>query len=1192
MLELKKLFHRPLSVATVTVLLGFLSSAAFANETLIYQVNSGADDAEEKLTDPGNVGEIDLTSSDLELTWEDEEGDVTSQQRVGVRFTGIDIPKGTPILGAYLQFSTDEDDKNGNPFNVTIWAEASDDTTAFTNDLYNVTSRPMTGASVAWNSPVDWTVEHASGPAQRTPDLSLLVQEIVNRDGWSAGNAMTFLLEGTGTRTAESYEGSISHTGLNGLAARLVIVVPTSVTYQVSSADSDSEERLSNGEMDWNSSDLELGSEDGTSEYDQAVGVRFAGVAIPKGAQILSASIQFTQDNTKNNNPFNVTIWGEDTPSSEPYSAAAYNISTRSKTDASVAWSDIPDWTVTHEAGENQRTPDLTALVQEIVNRDGWTEGNALAFIIEGTGTREAESFEGGGTNYAARLNVSFIGELASASVDKIRLSWSDDPTSTMTVIWDQLRGVEPAVHYDEYNGSDCSTDLDAYTNQQPPQRVTPALGMQNTIARLTGLSPNTAYRFVVADSENVSECMWFKTAPATSMPFTYISGGDTKSSGNALQAGRWSNQMVAKLRPLFVFFTGDFNSGNGLQAGDWQQWLTDWSTLTKSSDGRMYPIIAVHGNHEDGDFEVLWKLFDSGNMDLAQSDNYSYYALSFGGDLLRVYNLNSQLYLNGMSAAHDQQTAWFEQDLQAHTGTALKVTGYHKPMRPHTRSKAENNFLVNDWAPLFDSYDVAIANESDTHNHVFTFPIRLAGNGEAGDMDFVRDDLNGTLHVGEGSWGATPRANDDDKSWTLDSAAMNQLKWNWVFPATTDKPARIEIRSVKTAAYVDGEFTNFVEGVAENTEANVFAYPAGLTLHSVPFYGDHIQYPFEAVDGDAPAAPQSLVGNATSYFDISITWTNVADPSLVRTLQVERKQGDGDWVQLSGSLSPDTTSYDDANLSDGTAYTYRVRATNIFGSSDWSNEVTVVTPSDPRVKSEFQEGVDGYQGTLSLAIASASPDQAFARAELSIDQATSDYGADGMAHGLIKFEGLFGADGVPANAIISSAELRFRTSSSTNGPVALHRLLQAWDASTSWNAFGGNGVDTDDAEALGEADDAKANLGGGEFAYFDVTASVLAWAGGEPNHGWAIINSSTDGWDFETELFSGAAERRPLLTVYYTLAGDADSNGEVNNADLTAMRPYLRSDASACPACDMDGNGVIDISDMRRLMILIRTGS
>ena len=51
---------------------------------------------------------------------------------------------------------------------------------------------------------------------------------------------------------------------------------------------------------------------------------------------------------------------------------------------------------------------------------------------------------------------------------------------------------------------------------------------------------------------------------------------------------------------------------------------------------------------------------------------------------------------------------------------------------------------------------------------------------------------------------------------------------------------------------------------------------------------------------------------------------------------------------------------------------------------------------------------------------------------------------------------------------------------------------------------------------------------------------------------------------------------------------GDIDGDGVVTEADVTAMQTYLRQPASACPPCDLNGNGVIDVGDMRMLWLLI----
>ena len=59
------------------------------------------------------------------------------------------------------------------------------------------------------------------------------------------------------------------------------------------------------------------------------------------------------------------------------------------------------------DAGLEQRTSDLTSVVQEIVNRVGWVSSNSLALIITGTGLRDAESFEANAAA-AAVLHLEF----------------------------------------------------------------------------------------------------------------------------------------------------------------------------------------------------------------------------------------------------------------------------------------------------------------------------------------------------------------------------------------------------------------------------------------------------------------------------------------------------------------------------------------------------------------------------------------------------------------------------------------------------------------------------------------------------------------------------------------------------------------------------------------------------------------
>ena len=89
---------------------------------------------------------------------------------------------------------------------LTVQAESADNAGSFTTAAFNISSRPRTAASVAW-SPPQWVGVGHAGPNQRTPDLRSVLQEVVSRPGWSAGNALAVLVTGTGRRTPESFEG-------------------------------------------------------------------------------------------------------------------------------------------------------------------------------------------------------------------------------------------------------------------------------------------------------------------------------------------------------------------------------------------------------------------------------------------------------------------------------------------------------------------------------------------------------------------------------------------------------------------------------------------------------------------------------------------------------------------------------------------------------------------------------------------------------------------------------------------------------------------------------------------------------------------------------------------------------------------------------------------------------------------------
>jgi uncharacterized protein YjiK len=185
---------------------GELSSSDYINITVFgtggnmvveSRVSAGSDDAEEQID-----GLVDLGSSDLELV-----NVSAGDQTVGMRFNGVAVPQGSTIASAFIQFKADEAHSVGTI--LTIEGQDTDNAPTFISSTGNISSRARTAASASW-SPVPWTVVGEAGPDQLTPDIAPIIQEIVNRPGWSSGSSLVIIVSGTGKRVAESYNGDVN----------------------------------------------------------------------------------------------------------------------------------------------------------------------------------------------------------------------------------------------------------------------------------------------------------------------------------------------------------------------------------------------------------------------------------------------------------------------------------------------------------------------------------------------------------------------------------------------------------------------------------------------------------------------------------------------------------------------------------------------------------------------------------------------------------------------------------------------------------------------------------------------------------------------------------------------------------------------------------------------------------------------
>jgi len=167
-------------------------------------ISSGSDAVEEG--DPG--GNMDTGSSDLEMPYENT--GQSNKQVIGLRFLNVDIPKGTDIVDAYLEFTVDETKGGSEPVSLLIEGELTPDAAAISSSAKDVTNRTRTTAKVVWD-PVNWT---SPGAKDQTSNIASVIQEIINQDDWAAGNALVLIISdnpdnpSTGLRCAVSGSGA------------------------------------------------------------------------------------------------------------------------------------------------------------------------------------------------------------------------------------------------------------------------------------------------------------------------------------------------------------------------------------------------------------------------------------------------------------------------------------------------------------------------------------------------------------------------------------------------------------------------------------------------------------------------------------------------------------------------------------------------------------------------------------------------------------------------------------------------------------------------------------------------------------------------------------------------------------------------------------------------------------------------
>jgi hypothetical protein len=315
----------------------------------------------------------------------------------------------------------------------------------------------------------------------------------------------------------------------------------------------------------------------------------------------------------------------------------------------------------------------------------------------------------------------------ATPAPDQIVLTWSDDPKTTQAIQWRTSNDIETgAVRFRKQGGSDW-TLVKAETKPLLSFNTANDPLVHRHTAVLRGLQPGMTYEYSVGDG---SEGGWigpsaFTTAPAETVPFTFIYMGDAQ---NGLDT--WGS-LVRKAyaeepEAAFYVMAGDLvNRGN--ERDDWDSFFFNAASVY---DRRQ--LVPAIGNHEDQGELGPWMyldLFDLPDNGPAGLEPERAYSFEYSNALFVILDSN-------LPAA--AQTEWLEQQL-ANTEATWKFVVYHHPA--YSSGPTRNNPQVRKlWGALFDKYHVDLALQGHDHAYLRTYPMK--------DEQRVGSPAEGTIYI------------------------------------------------------------------------------------------------------------------------------------------------------------------------------------------------------------------------------------------------------------------------------------------------------------------------------------------------------------------------------------------------------------------------------------------------------------
>ena len=367
-------------------------------------------------------------------------------------------------------------------------------------------------------------------------------------------------------------------------------------------------------------------------------------------------------------------------------------------------------------------TPLTYEFTEELLYRAGFDEVFRVTYRETRSGyaeiidldSRPDESFYVEAVKRGSRI----VPEVASTA-DQVHLSWAQDPSQSLTIMWHTGSRNNPClVEFRECGHA-------SWHRVSGDNRRSLGQGVLHQ-ATITGLRPGTAYEYRLSSDKGMmpamSEIFQARTAPSSgpaNFHFAFICDTGLIGRPDGLSTG--TKQVIEEIladSPLFILGGGDYAYANrDRRYREVSDAIDAWFMQMQPVLSRI-PFMAQYGNHE----VVLEERFRDWSPRFAHPEG-SHQGKNYSFDVGDVHF--TALFVPETALDPDQLT-WLDTDLHnaRDRGMWWLVVYQHEPIYGHGRSHPARPEIRKFLAPIFERYRVDLHLSGHDQNYERTYPL------------------------------------------------------------------------------------------------------------------------------------------------------------------------------------------------------------------------------------------------------------------------------------------------------------------------------------------------------------------------------------------------------------------------------------------------------------------------------------